>query len=104
MEDASTGPDKADFCFSTAHKSKGLEWEKVIIMSDFKMVKDPSTLVKSERRLEQSEVDLFYVAVTRGQIVTLEDGKPLNLYDLEEYGRVIATEKLLNETGAKGNI
>lgn len=49
----------ADILLTTAHKSKGMEWESVIIADDFpiKPNKDENTNVQ--------EVNLFYVACTR---------------------------------------
>lgn len=49
----------ADILLTTAHKSKGMEWENVIVADDFpiKPNKDENTNVQ--------EVNLFYVACTR---------------------------------------
>ncbi|WNL63407.1 hypothetical protein [Citrobacter phage Tr1] len=48
---------------TTAHKSKGLEWDQVIVASDFPSNYDPKT--KEWVGLEESERNLLYVAHTR---------------------------------------
>ena len=50
---------KWDVLLTTAHKSKGMEWDNVVIASDFDL-----DLIFSDERLQQ-EVNLFYVACTR---------------------------------------
>ena len=52
-----------DILLTTAHKSKGKEWDSVIIGDDF----DLKTILKSETEegYDQQEVNLFYVACTR---------------------------------------
>lgn len=52
-----------DILLTTAHKSKGKEWDSVIIADDF----DLKTIAKSETEegYDQQEVNLFYVACTR---------------------------------------
>ena len=50
--------DKADIVFSTAHKSKGLEFDTVKVTDDF--------LVSDDHHLSQEdEKNLLYVAVSR---------------------------------------
>jgi superfamily I DNA/RNA helicase len=46
--------DRADIIFSTAHKSKGKEWDNVIIADDFRLDKD-------------QDKNLYYVALTRAK-------------------------------------
>lgn len=48
---------------TTAHKSKGLEWDQVIVASDFPSNYDPKT--KEWVGLEEAERNLLYVAHTR---------------------------------------
>ena len=52
-----------DVLLTTAHKSKGMEWENVIIDDDFNV----ETILKSvgDEGYNQQEVNLFYVACTR---------------------------------------
>lgn len=58
--------DEADVIVSTAHKSKGREWDTVSLSGDFlNSVVDKDGNPKPP---EDSEVRLFYVAVTRGKI------------------------------------
>lgn len=54
---------KADIILTTAHKSKGQEWDNVIIAGDFpiKLILDP----KEETTFWEQERNLFYVACTR---------------------------------------
>lgn len=64
IEDAS-GHDKLFMTLATAHKSKGLEWDRVKILSDFQNIfakKDEM----GRHELEQ-EANLLYVAVTRAK-------------------------------------
>lgn len=51
----------ADVTIITAHKSKGLEWNRVFINSDFKPA-------KSETIPSEPELRLAYVAVTRAKL------------------------------------
>jgi F-box protein, helicase, 18 len=56
--------DKADIILTTAHKSKGLEWENVLMLDDFAtLVADDKLIDPSE--LEPDEFNLIYVAITR---------------------------------------
>lgn len=48
----------ADIILTTAHKSKGMEWDHVVLANDFKM----DSVIESTN---QEEVNLFYVACTR---------------------------------------
>lgn len=61
--------DEADMVFSTAHKSKGLEFENVILADDFYMTPtaraEITSMVKKE---EVEEVNILYVAATRAKI------------------------------------
>lgn len=52
------GEASADIIISTAHKSKGLEWDKVRLSTDF----------PDEERLTPDELRLLYVAVTRAKL------------------------------------
>lgn len=51
----------ADVTIITAHKSKGLEWNRVLIHSDFKPA-------KSEDGPSDADLRLMYVAVTRARL------------------------------------
>lgn len=53
----------AQVTVSTAHRSKGLEWEVVVLNEDFCDITDP--LLSAEER--QDETNLLYVAVTRAR-------------------------------------
>lgn len=63
----------ADITYSTAHRSKGLEWDYVEVMSDFLAPSDiaaglvnPKTLTDERRRLLE-EANLHYVSFTRAR-------------------------------------
>lgn len=49
----------ADLILTTAHKSKGLEWDSVTILKGF------IDLTKDD--VEQEEINLLYVAITRAK-------------------------------------
>lgn len=55
-------PDVYDVLFITAHKSKGLEWDNVVIADDY-----PSVFYDGEYDLEDQERNLQYVANTRAR-------------------------------------
>ncbi|MFA5234035.1 MAG: UvrD-helicase domain-containing protein [Sulfurimonas sp.] len=60
------GRDRADIILSTAHKSKGAEFDRVALANDFvSLVKDG----KLNTRLNGAEVNLLYVAATRAKHV-----------------------------------
>lgn len=48
----------ADIILTTAHKSKGMEWEYVVLADDFNM----DSVIESKN---QADINLFYVACTR---------------------------------------
>jgi F-box protein 18 (helicase) len=53
-------PAAAQVCLSTAHKTKGLEFDQVALADDF-----PSLVHIPAAELDPEEVNLLYVAVTR---------------------------------------
>lgn len=63
IEDSKKPFIKYDVLLTTAHKSKGMEWEQVKIHSDFNC--EVITLEKGMEKYNQQEVNLFYVACTR---------------------------------------
>jgi hypothetical protein len=74
---------KADIILTTAHKAKGKEWDSVVVADDFPLTKDFDCLSK----LNQAEINLLYVAVTRAKY-NLQ--LPKNLYSYyDEYINVI---------------
>jgi superfamily I DNA/RNA helicase len=56
----SKNPSDADITITTAHKAKGLEWERVKLGPDFKYPKDDA-----KHPLNPEEVNALYVAATR---------------------------------------
>lgn len=63
----------SDCIFTTAHKSKGMEYDSVTILEDFKSKSDfIGSIMRSEdkstlRKLINEEINLLYVAVTRSR-------------------------------------
>lgn len=57
---ATTNEKDADVVVSTAHRSKGLEWDTVILNDDFSDITNP--LLSEEARTD--ETNLLYVATT----------------------------------------
>ncbi|RZF02892.1 UvrD-helicase domain-containing protein [Streptomyces albidoflavus] len=64
---ALTDPSSADVVVSTAHKSKGLEWDNVRIGADF-AERIPREDEKGRRLIKRAEAMLIYVAVTRARL------------------------------------
>lgn len=56
-------PEKADYIISTAHKAKGLEWQRVQIDDDFQY-----DLTHQAVKISPEELRLLYVACTRAKI------------------------------------
>jgi superfamily I DNA/RNA helicase len=57
-------PDKADIELTTGHKSKGLQWDNVILAEDFIVPIDANG---NYYELPDSEINLLYVCLTRAQ-------------------------------------
>jgi F-box protein 18 (helicase) len=55
---------EAEILLTTVHKSKGLEWQNVHLMSDFPSFVENSAIIKPES-LDPDEFNLVYVAITR---------------------------------------
>jgi len=55
---------EAEVLLTTVHKSKGLEWQNVHLMSDFPSFVENNTLINSNS-LDPDEFNLVYVAITR---------------------------------------
>ncbi|KFX05882.1 hypothetical protein KP22_08450 [Pectobacterium betavasculorum] len=60
---ATTNEKDADVVVSTAHRSKGLEWDTVVLNDDFSDITDP--LLSEAARTD--ETNLQYVATTRAR-------------------------------------
>ena len=64
VKESSVSLGDADIILSTVHKSKGLEFNQVILSNDFpNLIKKDKQL--NYRKLEQDEVNILYVAATR---------------------------------------
>ncbi len=77
-EKLTTKKDEADIIFTTTHKSKGLEYEQVIMANDF-ISKKELTNQKSKMSFTQAteELNIYYVAATRAKKAI--DMAPLHL-------------------------
>ncbi|WP_095294996.1 UvrD-helicase domain-containing protein [Helicobacter sp. 13S00482-2] len=70
----------ADYIITSAHKSKGLEWDHVVLEDDFLDIEEEllrgELLKKSEKNnyISIEEINLLYVAITRAK-VSLESSK-----------------------------
>lgn len=65
------GPMETDHHFSTAHRAKGKEWNRVTVLDGFLPLDDRAKLLKwqdehTEREFNEA-VNLLYVAITRGR-------------------------------------
>lgn len=58
-----TDKNKADVIISTAHKSKGLEFNQVVLSNDFNKFFDKNDNIKLD--IKQEEINILYVALTR---------------------------------------
>lgn len=64
LRSRSVAPAEADMSFSTAHRSKGLEWKNVVMLDDFWIPRE----ITAQEPLdddEKQEVNAIYVAMTR---------------------------------------
>ncbi|MFL4113213.1 UvrD-helicase domain-containing protein, partial [Pseudomonas aeruginosa] len=57
----------ADVVVTTAHRCKGLEWPNIQLMEDFPDPLDPEMTPEDS----VAEINLLYVALTRGQLITV---------------------------------
>lgn len=55
---------EAVMSLSTAHRSKGLEWEKAVLQNDYREIKNVSATIKEDPNI-LGEMNLIYVAMTR---------------------------------------
>lgn len=71
IEGAATSPENARWCLSSAHRSKGKEWDITTLSDDFLPLDDSAKMADIRSKLSKREfheaVNLFYVAVTRGK-------------------------------------
>lgn len=74
---------QADIVVTTAHKSKGLEWNNVELLSDFPF-KNKKKIAKREATIKE-ELHLLYVSVTRSkQSIYIPDEYMETLFQMEE--------------------
>lgn len=55
---------EADYIITSAHKSKGLEWDHIFIQDDFINIK---SALEKEESIDAEELNLLYVAITRAR-------------------------------------
>ena len=82
-----------DILLITAHKSKGLEWNNVIIGDDFPI--DTILKLPHEKGYNQQEINLFYVACTRAKLNLQlpEDFKDVYFDALDNYEEEYAQDE-----------
>ena len=59
--------DQAGILLTTAHKSKGLEWDNVLLMNDFHPLVKEDTII-DPAGIDPDEFNLIYVAMTRARV------------------------------------
>jgi len=70
----------AEILLTTAHKSKGLEWENTFLADDFPPLVDGDKIIDS-KELDPDEFNLIYVAITRSkQRIKISLNSPLNKF------------------------
>ncbi|HFK1853383.1 TPA: UvrD-helicase domain-containing protein [Pseudomonas aeruginosa] len=79
---------EADVVVTTAHRCKGLEWDNIQLMEDFPDPLDP----EMKREESDAEINLLYVAVTRGKLLTAVNSIVISLMR-ESQRRAVAAEK-----------
>ena len=68
LEECNTVASRADYTLTTAHKSKGLEWDNVRLSGDFRSMPDPKDPGDKAKSLwSPEEANLLYVAATRAK-------------------------------------
>lgn len=60
-----TKPEEADITLTTAHRSKGLEWDEVTLTDDLLQLKEDQTVI--EALMSDQALNLLYVALTRSK-------------------------------------
>jgi superfamily I DNA/RNA helicase len=84
LERLNTKRGNADIILTTAHKSKGKEWDNVILADDFPIPDEDKWGLTPFDDMSQAEINLFYVAATRA-IKTLQLPNKLYRVDYSEY-------------------
>jgi F-box protein, helicase, 18 len=87
---AETDPARADFAFSTVHKSKGLEWPTVVLGMDLARVIQAHLDNPDDYQYPDEEANLLYVALTRGQQAVIV---PRKVYEFIRSGRTPPKKK-----------
>jgi F-box protein 18 (helicase) len=72
LEKAAVGPNETPNHFSTVHRAKGKEWDRVTLLEDFLPLDNPAKMAEIKMNLTRREFaetsNLFYVGVTRGRV------------------------------------
>jgi len=78
IEAASVDADHASWCLSSAHRSKGKEWDTITLADDFLPLDNPIKLAELRKKMGRREfgeaVNLLYVAITRCRVSTTYPG------------------------------
>ncbi|MBF0102094.1 MAG: ATP-dependent helicase [Desulfobacterales bacterium] len=60
-------PDEAEIILSTAHKSKGLEFDQVCLADDYQNLLENDGSLVNQTKINHEEINILYVAITRAR-------------------------------------
>lgn len=85
-------PEEADYILGTAHKSKGLEFDKVMLLDDFINIKKDIN-EKKHAKIDSGEICLLYVGMTRAKQTLLmhQDYVLQDNYINENYDKMLVS-------------
>jgi hypothetical protein len=89
--------EEADLVLSTAHKAKGREWDSVRLSSDFAIATSGP-----DGTIPESEVRLFYVAMTRAKELLCVDQEILHLFQSGAWKRKKPSTGRQSQVGGTG--
>lgn len=96
--------DKANVTLTTAHKSKGLEWDQVRLTDDYVELLNKQGNIQASTEVRADELNILYVAATRAKL-RLEVNGGLASFLLkateEPYGRMNADMQAMLKKAAK---
>ncbi len=87
LKAAEIAENRAEVCVTTAHKSKGLEWEQVVLTNDF------IDLPPEDDDYDREEINLLYVAITRAIRAIVLPESTSSWLQLGEDDREVASEQ-----------
>ena len=96
-----TSKESADIIFTTAHKSKGLEYEQIVLASDFISKKEIVNEKSKMSDMQKSEeLNIYYVAATRAQKVAVLPSLELTYEYKKEDNFEYKTKKTYKKTSS----